>query len=137
MRDEISGDAMTATHGAASEPAHAFNTWLRPRIALRTQACIRLVDPVALRAIVVEGNNCVVSLSGERLLVRETLASLESRLPPGTLVRIQRGVLVNLTHVTEVRRTRNGDYEFVTDDGALLRSGPTYREAIRDLLRAL
>lgn len=107
------------------------------KVALRISGCVRLIAPQTIRWVLVEGDKCIVATGSDRLLVREPLVRLTQRLPLVTMFQIQRGSLVNLEYVTEIRRTRSGDYEFVLDDGNSLRSGPTYRTAIRRLLSTL
>jgi two-component system, LytTR family, response regulator len=66
-------------------------------------------------------------------VVRETMASVESRLGPG-FVRIHRSTLVNARRIREIQPWVKGDYVLILHDGTRLTSGRTYREHVRALL---
>jgi len=66
-------------------------------------------------------------------VVRETMASIESRLGAG-FVRIHRSTLVNARRIREIQPWVKGDFVLILHDGTRLTSGRTYREHVRALL---
>ncbi|HKW48631.1 MAG TPA: LytTR family DNA-binding domain-containing protein [Gemmatimonadaceae bacterium] len=73
------------------------------------------------------GNYVAVHTSGGRLLTRQTMAHIASRLPPDLFVRIHRGAIVNVQGLVEIRRWRRGLLIVTLRSGARLRVSRTYR----------
>lgn len=69
-------------------------------------------------------------------LVRGTLASFQSRLPP-VFMRIHRSAIVNTSRIKEVFPNEQGDYRITLQDGTRLPSGRSYRTAVAEFLRSL
>lgn len=67
-------------------------------------------------------------------LVRETLTSLQRRLPAAAFARIHRSLIVALDRIEAIEPWRKGDYVVVLKDGTRVTTGPTYRERVRELL---
>ena len=63
----------------------------------------------------------------EKLLIRETLQSLETRIDPARFLRIHRSFLVNLDRVKEVEPFFHGDAILTLTDGRKLTLSRTYR----------
>ena len=58
-----------------------------------------------------ESNYSILHLAGsKKLMLRETLSSLENRLGSSLFIRINRSALVNVEQVQELQPNRNGDY---------------------------
>jgi two-component system LytT family response regulator len=74
-----------------------------------------------------------IHAGGRRHLLRESMASLESRLDPSRFVRVHRAAIVHITRVRELR-TSAGDAVVVLDDGTRL---PVSRRRRAALLAAL
>jgi two-component system LytT family response regulator len=66
-------------------------------------------------------------------LLRETLATLETRLAPDKFVRISRSAIVNLGRVKELKRLFYGGYELMLQDGTKLTLSRRYRDKLRQL----
>jgi two-component system LytT family response regulator len=74
--------------------------------------------------------------AGERVhVVRETMASIETRLGHDRFCRIHRGWIVNLDRVRELNVRANGEHELVTHEGRTYRVGRAYREAVQTRLQ--
>jgi two-component system LytT family response regulator len=69
-----------------------------------------------------------------RHLLRETMASLESRLDPARFVRVHRGAIVSIAHIREVRST-DGDTIVILRDGTRLPVSRRRRAALAGALR--
>jgi DNA-binding LytR/AlgR family response regulator len=78
-----------------------------------------LVDYGDILWVVAEDKKVFVqTAAGERLLVRNTLKELESRLEPHHFARVHKGFLVNLDHVAEMESWFSGGYVLRIADGA-------------------
>jgi two-component system LytT family response regulator len=75
-----------------------------------------------------------VYTAGRRHLLRETMASLESRLDPARFVRVHRGAIVSITHIREVR-SADGDAVVILRDGTRLPVSRRRRAALASALR--
>jgi two-component system LytT family response regulator len=70
-------------------------------------------------------------------MLRETLASLETRLDPARFFRVHRSGIVNLTRVTSVKADARGDGVIVLTTGARLRVTQSRRPRLEKMLEAL
>ena len=66
-------------------------------------------------------------------LLRETLGTLEARLPPKKFVRISRSVIVNRRRIKELQRLFSGGYELTLDNGARLTVSRRYKNKLQQL----
>lgn len=66
-------------------------------------------------------------------LLRETLNSLESRLPAGRFVRISRSAMVNSSKVKELHRLLYGGYEVRLQNGCILKMSRRFRDKLSQL----
>jgi len=88
------------------------------RLLVKCDGRMIFVDPKEIVWVEAENNYCAIHLaSAKRLLVRETLSSLEERLGTSSVVRVNRSALVNGEQVQELLPANYGDH-FV-----LLRNG--------------
>ncbi len=78
------------------------------------------------------GNYVYVHRERERLLHRESLASLESRLDPTRFVRIHRSAIVNVGSVKSLEPIAAGDYRVHLHSGRETRLSRTYRQSFID-----
>lgn len=78
----------------------------------------------------------VIQPQGQRILVRETLSSLENTLNPQCFVRIHRSIIVNVGRIREMRPRYTGEYDLtmVTDQHLTLSRG--YRKNLKRLLQS-
>jgi two-component system LytT family response regulator len=72
---------------------------------------------------------------GRRHLIRESLASLETRLDPARFVRVHRSAIVNLARVREIRSPSAGESAVVLRDGTQLPLSRRRREQVADAVR--
>jgi two-component system LytT family response regulator len=75
----------------------------------------------------------VVKTASKELLVDTPLMELESRLDPNDFVRIHRSTLVNMNHVTSLKRSLAGRVKVVLKDGTELSSSRRYADNLRSL----
>ena len=95
---------------------HRIKTWLWPcRIATNGDR-IFLLKPEHLKFIKSEQGN-TLAWDGERYShINDSLDQLEQSLAAQQFVRVHRGYLVNLDHVSEIQRWFNGKLMLIIDD---------------------
>jgi two-component system LytT family response regulator len=90
------------------------------RIVIRSTGKTEVV-PVAEVLRVEAAGYCVRLHTRQRVFVhRESMRSLEARLPASRFVRVHRSTLVNRDLIREARVTRSGEHELVLQDGTRL-----------------
>lgn len=67
-------------------------------------------------------------------LLRETMGSLESRLPPDRFLRISRSTMVNIERIKELQPMFHGEYTVILRNGAKLTLSRGYRDKLQPLL---
>lgn len=77
-----------------------------------------------------QGNYARLVTAGGRYLVRDTMARLESRLG-GEFLRVHRSIIVRRDRIRRATSAANGGHWLELASGARLRSGRSYRDAIR------
>ena len=103
------------------------------RLFVRVGDVQRLVRIEDIRWIEAQDNYVKLHLEGESHLLRQTLASLASRLDPKRFRRIHRSTLVNLAFLKEVQPWFNGELAAVLEDGTALAISRGHRGALQDL----
>lgn len=91
---------------------------------------VRLTDIDMVEA----ADNYVKLYAGKQThLLRETLGTLEEKLPPARFVRISRSAIVNLESVLELHPLFHGEYLVALKNGARATLTRSYREQLRQL----
>jgi two-component system LytT family response regulator len=73
-------------------------------------------------------------VGAESYLLRETMNSLEDRLPAESFLRISRSTMVHLDQVKELQPLFHGDYAVILRDGTRLTLSRGYREKLHHLM---
>ena len=138
-RPELRGNAIVARSSALDNvatftPHRAEPVEQQPRVrcAFRSGDSTyypRLSDVIWIQA---RRNYSHVYLCGSNFTVRELLSSIERRLD--RFFRIQRSTVINLEHVTEIRRERRGRYSVILSDGSAIDVPFAVKERIESLL---
>lgn len=79
------------------------------RLAVKTPGKVTFVDLDQIHAIEAAGKYAVVHVGKENHVLRETMTSLESHLPPQRFLRISRSVIVNIDQIQELQPTFKGE----------------------------
>lgn len=103
------------------------------RLAVKTPEKVIFVELDQIQAIEAAGKYAVVHVGKENHVLRETMSSLESHLPPQRFLRINRSVIVNIDQIQELQPTFKGENVVVLKNG---KSYPTTRP-IRELQHKL
>jgi two-component system LytT family response regulator len=94
------------------------------RLAVKTPGKVTFVELDQVQAIEAAGKYAVVHVGKENHVLRETMTSLESHLPPQRFLRISRSVIVNLDQIQELQPMFKGENLVVLKNG---KSYPTTR----------
>jgi two-component system LytT family response regulator len=130
---ELAGNKATRGH---VESQAAVLAQLRPqprpldRLAVRTGSHIVWVPLDDIDWIDSADNYVELHVGSKSHLLRETLNSIEERLPAEKLVRISRSVIVNPQRIKEVRRMLYGGYEIRLTTGVTLTLSRRYRDKL-------
>jgi len=103
------------------------------RLAVKTPGKVTFVELDQIQAIEAAGKYAVVHVGKENHVLRETMSSLESHLPPQRFLRISRSVIVNIDQIRELQPMFNGENLVVLKNG---KSYPTTRP-IREIQQKL
>jgi two-component system LytT family response regulator len=89
------------------------------RMAVKVDGRLMFIRPEDIVWIEAANNYATVHLaSNRRLLIRETLSSLEKRLGSSRFARVSRSALVHVDQVVEMQPSKYGDYLVVLRNGA-------------------
>ena len=103
------------------------------RLAVKTAGKISFVELDQIQAIEAAGKYAVVHVGKANHVLRETMSSLESHLPPQRFLRISRSVIVNIDQIQELQPMFDGENVVVLKNG---KSYPTTRP-IREIQQKL
>lgn len=102
----------------------------RNRIAIRTPGHITIVRTEDIDWIEAADNYVNVHCGSETHLLRETMNTIELRLPPRQFQRVHRSAIVNIDRIKELQPWFRGDYRILLRDGTQLTLSRTYREQL-------
>ncbi|MDR1789490.1 MAG: LytTR family DNA-binding domain-containing protein [Opitutaceae bacterium] len=106
------------------------------RIAVRSGDRIRFVPVDDLDWIEADGNYVILHAGAEKHMIRETLGSLENKLPRRKFLRLSRSYIVNLARIHEARPTASGEHVVVLKDGTKIHMTRGLRD-LQEHLRTL
>jgi two-component system, LytTR family, response regulator len=104
------------------------------RFMIRENGRVRFVNVDETEAILAADDYVELLQKGKKILLHETLSSLETRLDPQKFCRVHRSTIVNLNYVKELHPIHNGDYTIVLTNGSELRLSRNYRQNLENLL---
>lgn len=102
---------------AASSPSEERRS---DRLAFKTDGRIVFLRPAEILWAEADDNYVTLHLSAGRLMLRETLTTIENRLGSGHFTRVNRSAVVNLDQIKELQPALHGDYTVVLRDGTRL-----------------
>jgi two-component system, LytTR family, response regulator len=103
------------------------------RLAVKTPGKVTFVELDQIQTIEAAGKYAVAHVGKENHVLRETMTSLESHLPPQRFLRISRSVIVNIEQIKELQPMFKGENLVVLKNG---KSYPTTRP-IREIQQKL
>ena len=108
-----------------------------PPLGLKGSGRVLLIPPATIACIVAAGDDADVYVEGECHRVRQSLGRLQSRLPAGQFLRINRSTVVNVECIKELELGTHGDSTLVLSTGQRLPVTRRYRTEIDRLLEGL
>ncbi len=115
------------TGGAAADQVSSS------RLALAVGLTTEMVDPDDIAWIKAEGNYVRLDLGKRQLLVRHTLAGIETRLSDQFL-RVHRSTIINAAKVTRIEPAGQGKWKIWLTGAEPVTSGRSYKNSVRELL---
>jgi two-component system, LytTR family, response regulator len=104
------------------------------RLAVKSEGRVILLKTDDIDWIEAADNYVSLHIGGESHLHRETMASLESKLPPDKFIRISRSSIVNIDRIRELQPLFHGDHVVILRSGTKLTLSRTYRDKLNQLL---
>ncbi len=104
------------------------------RLAVKTEGRVLFFKIDDIDWIEAADNYVSLHIGNEEHLHRETMASLETKLPPTRFLRISRSTIVNIERIKEMQPMFHGDYAVILKNGARLSLSRNYREKLNHLL---
>jgi two-component system, LytTR family, response regulator len=131
-RLQVSLDRARAAH--QREPVVA-DTDFPDRLPVPVMNRLRMVPVQSIDCVVAQANYVELHVGAERLILRETMAAMESQLDPRQFVRVHRSRIVRIAAVTDIETLESSQYLFRLASGTRLSSGPSYRDRVRQAFR--
>jgi two-component system LytT family response regulator len=103
------------------------------RLAVKTNGRIVFLRLSDLDMVEAADNYVKLYAGKETHMLRETLGTLEEKLPPGRFVRISRSAIVNVESVKELHPLFHGEYSVALKNGSRTTLTRGYREQLRQL----
>lgn len=104
------------------------------RLAIKTEGRVLFFKTDDIDWIEAADNYVNVHVGNEQHLHRETMSSLETKLPPARFIRISRSTIVNIERIKEMQPMFHGDYVVILKNGTRLNLSRNYREKLNNLL---
>lgn len=104
------------------------------RIAVKNAGRVMLLKLEGIDWIEAADNYVSLHVGADSHLLRETMNSIESRLPADKFLRISRSTMVNLDRIRELQPLFHGEYAVILQDGTRLTLSRSYREKLGQLL---
>lgn len=104
------------------------------RLAVPDGMRVRIVAVRDIECVLAQGNYVELRVDGRGLLLRETMASIETRLDPRLFVRIHRSRIVRVDLIEQIEVHGAGQYLVRMRSGLRMTSGRSYRAVLRKAL---
>ncbi|GAB3858788.1 LytR/AlgR family response regulator transcription factor [Hymenobacter negativus] len=134
VRQRVSQVAAPAWEGlvqALPAPPVAFST----QLLVKQPGRFYFVPVEQVHYLEATGNYVTVHVPGATHQLRATLTQLARQLDPARFLRIHRSLIVNTTHIKELRPWTHGEYLLTLHDGTHLTSARSCNEGIQQFLR--
>lgn len=115
------------------KPEKAESKYL-DRLAIKAEGRVLFFKIDDIDWIEAADNYVSVHVGADEHLHRETMASLEAKLPPSLFLRISRSTIVNIERIKEMQPMFHGDYVVILKNGARLNLSRNYRDKLNQLL---
>lgn len=103
------------------------------RLIVKTQGRVLLVKAEEVDWVEAADNYVTLHIGNEHHMMRETMTSLEGRLPPEKFMRISRSTIVNIERIKELQPMFHGEYIVLLKNGTKLTLSRGYRDKLNHL----
>lgn len=117
--------------GAGDAPPQAAADRRSDRMVVKSGGRLFFLRTDEIDWVEAAGNYVRLHVGAEAHLLRETMNSIETRLPPDTFFRIHRSRIVNIERVKELQPWFNGEYVVILRNGTKLTLSRGYREKLQ------
>ena len=104
------------------------------RLVVKVDGRVLLIKTEDVDWVEAADNYVSLHVGNDSHLLRETMSSLEKRLPPDQFLRISRSTIVNVERIKELQPMFHGEYVIILRTGAKLNLSRSYREKLNQLL---
>jgi two-component system, LytTR family, response regulator len=103
------------------------------RLVVKTEGRVLLLKNEDVDWIEAADNYIILHVAAETHMLRETMTSIEARLPTEKFIRVNRSTIVNIDRIKELQPLFHGEYVIILKNGTKLTLSRGYREKL-DLL---
>ena len=128
---EKSGDLQTRMNALLGELKTQPKT--ANRLVVKTEGRVLLLKNEDVDWVEAADNYVVLHVAAETHMLRETMTSIEGRLPSEKFIRVNRSTIVNIDRIKELQPLFHGEYVIILKNGTKLTLSRGYREKL-DLL---
>src|SRR5688572_4382888 len=104
------------------------------RLLVKADGRVLLIKVEDIDFVEAADNYVNLKVGKESHMMRETMSSLEGRLPPEKFMRISRSAIVNVERIQELQPMFHGEYVVVLKNGAKLTLSRSYRDKLDKLM---
>jgi two-component system LytT family response regulator len=104
------------------------------RLLVKTQGRVLLVKVADIDWVEAADNYVTLHIGKEAHMMRETMTSLEGRLPDDKFMRISRSTIVNVERIQELQPMFHGEYIVLLKTGTKLTLSRSYRDKLNRLM---
>ncbi len=113
-------DHLQRHRGAVIAPAPAASVARPDRITVKADGRLVFLQPAEIIRVEAADNYVMLHLTSGRLMLRETMGAIETRLGTQQFARVNRSAIVQLDQIREIQPAQHGDYTVVLRDGTVL-----------------
>ena len=113
-------DQLRRERGTETAPAPAAGAAKPDRITVKADGRLVFLPPAEIIRVEAADNYVMLHLTTGRLMLRETMGAIETRLGTQQFTRINRSAIVQLDQIREIQPALHGDYTVVLRDGTKL-----------------
>ncbi len=106
----------------------------KTRLVIRTSGKIILVNTEDIRWVEAYDYYVRIHCREETYLIRESLKSMDEKLPEEKFMRVHKSAIVNMTRVRSLEHLQNAEYMINLDDGTAVKVSRSYRARVDDYL---
>lgn len=104
------------------------------RLVVKTEGRVLLLKNEDVDWVEAADNYIILHIGADTHMLRETMTSIESRLPSEKFIRVNRSTIVNIDRIKELQPLFHGEYVIILKNGTKLTLSRGYREKLDQLL---